>query len=309
MNEFGSQIEDVEAIDRYMRTTPLKTPEAFKIKDAYIIWYDQASWWDKNVSKEFYDAQRTRRNQLNIANQPTEAAKAEVREVIVKGVTTEEMQGKSKPAIDPQTGRVGSQVKKPTVPATPSTMPKVGDPMGPILLDLNKIYPLIRKGSKGPDVVAWQSVLGVATDGVFGPGTELATIAWQKKHGLQADGVVGPNSWNAAKTDARAAMVTPDVTTMVSTFAPPVKPAPTFAPSVKPAPTFAPPVKPAPTFAPPVKPTTPILPPEKPSIARKVVQTASIFDVTKWSLPAKIFTGLTLIGGAGYALIKGKAFK
>lgn len=56
----------------------------------------------------------------------------------------------------------------------------------------------IRLGSSGPDVVAWQKVLGVTADGAFGPATEKATQAWQIAHGLPPDGVVGPMTW--AKT-------------------------------------------------------------------------------------------------------------
>jgi len=56
----------------------------------------------------------------------------------------------------------------------------------------------IRMGSKGPDVVAWQKIIGVTPDGDFGPKTRAATIAWQKAHHLDPDGVVGPKTWAAA---------------------------------------------------------------------------------------------------------------
>jgi hypothetical protein len=50
----------------------------------------------------------------------------------------------------------------------------------------------LRRGMSGPDVAAWQRVVGVVDDGVFGPGTEDATKAFQALQGLAADGVVGP---------------------------------------------------------------------------------------------------------------------
>lgn len=53
-------------------------------------------------------------------------------------------------------------------------------------------------GSKGADVIDWQKVIHVESDGVFGSDTEKATIAWQKAHGLWADGVVGPKTWEVA---------------------------------------------------------------------------------------------------------------
>jgi|SRR5881394_835356 len=55
----------------------------------------------------------------------------------------------------------------------------------------------IRRGSRGDSVKRWQSVLGLPTDGNFGPATEAATKQWQSAHGLTPDGVVGPNTWAA----------------------------------------------------------------------------------------------------------------
>lgn len=56
----------------------------------------------------------------------------------------------------------------------------------------------IRKGSTGPDVKKWQSILKITADGVFGPATESATKSWQSAHKLVADGVVGPATWSLA---------------------------------------------------------------------------------------------------------------
>ena len=51
---------------------------------------------------------------------------------------------------------------------------------------------VLRRGMIGPDVAAWQTIVGTGADGVFGAGTEKATIRWQLARGLSADGVVGP---------------------------------------------------------------------------------------------------------------------
>jgi hypothetical protein len=56
----------------------------------------------------------------------------------------------------------------------------------------------LQRGLRGLDVAAWQRVLGVVADGVFGPATEAATKRWQEKHGLKPDGVVGPRTRKAA---------------------------------------------------------------------------------------------------------------
>ncbi len=42
-----------------------------------------------------------------------------------------------------------------------------------------------------------QHKLGVAADGVFGPGTKTAVKAFQRAHGMAADGVVGKGTWSA----------------------------------------------------------------------------------------------------------------
>ena len=47
------------------------------------------------------------------------------------------------------------------------------------------------KTARGGGVAALQRALGIAADGVFGPGTERALKAWQGAHGLAADGVAG----------------------------------------------------------------------------------------------------------------------
>jgi len=57
--------------------------------------------------------------------------------------------------------------------------------------------PVLRRGMTGRDVRAWQAVLSddayaMATDGDFGPITEINTVDWQECRELQADGVVGP---------------------------------------------------------------------------------------------------------------------
>lgn len=54
---------------------------------------------------------------------------------------------------------------------------------------------LLRKGSKGQEVVELQQALGIKTDGDFGPATEAAVKAYQKENGLVVDGIVGPQTF------------------------------------------------------------------------------------------------------------------
>lgn len=61
--------------------------------------------------------------------------------------------------------------------------------------------PTLRRGSSGEAVREWQRIVGVVSDGQFGPVTEAATKAWQTARGLKADGIVGPVTWGAAEKE------------------------------------------------------------------------------------------------------------
>lgn len=60
--------------------------------------------------------------------------------------------------------------------------------------------PLLRLGSRGASVAAWQRELDVhadesiTVDGIYGPQTWQVTLAFQRGEGLVADGVVGPQT-------------------------------------------------------------------------------------------------------------------
>jgi peptidoglycan hydrolase-like protein with peptidoglycan-binding domain len=191
--DFGTQREDMEAINVWMRTTPIVNNSAYAIKDDFIRWYDMLSLWDRTLSQAAYDEARTRRNKFNLANVKSEAERKNIQDVIMTGITTEEMQGKERPATL-SSGEVGKQVTNPTVSGTMA-------PGG---------RPTIRQGigTKDPKIVAavkeWQTIIGVSADGNFGPGTKAATVAWQKKNGLTADGIVGPATWSKALSPSGA---------------------------------------------------------------------------------------------------------
>ena len=54
--------------------------------------------------------------------------------------------------------------------------------------------PTLRIGDQGKPVEDLQALLGIKTDGDFGPKTKAAVVAFQKKNGLFADGIVGPKT-------------------------------------------------------------------------------------------------------------------
>ena len=51
---------------------------------------------------------------------------------------------------------------------------------------------LLKKGSRGPAVVAVQKALGIPADGIFGRQTRRAVVRFQRSRGLAVDGIVGP---------------------------------------------------------------------------------------------------------------------
>jgi peptidoglycan hydrolase-like protein with peptidoglycan-binding domain len=57
----------------------------------------------------------------------------------------------------------------------------------------------LKRGSEGARVAKVQRWLGIASDGIFGPGTRRAVKRFQRGHGLTADGIVGPVTWSALK--------------------------------------------------------------------------------------------------------------
>jgi hypothetical protein len=57
----------------------------------------------------------------------------------------------------------------------------------------------LKRGSEGPRVAQVQRWLGIAADGIFGPGTRRAVKRFQRGRGLTADGIVGPVTWSALK--------------------------------------------------------------------------------------------------------------
>jgi hypothetical protein len=58
----------------------------------------------------------------------------------------------------------------------------------------------LKKGSHGVRVERVQRWLGLAPDGIFGPGTKKAVKRFQRAHRLTADGIVGPATLRALKT-------------------------------------------------------------------------------------------------------------
>jgi hypothetical protein len=89
----GDQGEDMEAINRYIMTAPLRTSAATRLRDDWLRWYDQLSWYEREYEQATYDEARNRRNAFNLANATTTREKEAVEQVMKTGLTTEEMEG------------------------------------------------------------------------------------------------------------------------------------------------------------------------------------------------------------------------
>lgn len=67
----------------------------------------------------------------------------------------------------------------------------------------NVILPVLKKGSRGQYVLAWQKFLNMngyicgLEDGKFGENTRLAVIEYQIAKGLKPDGIIGPKTWES----------------------------------------------------------------------------------------------------------------
>lgn len=92
-SEVGVQSDDLDAINAFFMSTEAVTPQAVTIKDAWVTWFNQLSWWERTVDGNTYDMARNRRNEFNLANAVTIAEKAQVENVIKTGMSTEQMQG------------------------------------------------------------------------------------------------------------------------------------------------------------------------------------------------------------------------
>lgn len=165
-----SYSEDLEAIKRFIDTTPAVTMDASNIKANFLKWYDDLGIIERNFpSQETYDEARNRRNQFNLANAKTAAEKQVVQTVITTGLSTEQMRGEAdrRDASGMYTGTTSGGL------------------------------PVIKKGDRGSAVRWLQKFLHISVDGNFGRGTDAAVKKWQTDNGITADGIVGPQSWAA----------------------------------------------------------------------------------------------------------------
>ncbi len=200
----AASIDDLEAINAYMKRQVPQTSTASTMQRDFLQWYANLGFWDKNMNTQVtYDKARSKRNAFNIENAVTPEEKQAVTNVLATGLTTEQMQGQTRPPVNTSTGAVGTQTKGQTVNAVGSG--------GKTLTRVLTI------GVYGDDVGVWQTKMGISPPTkYFGQATADKTKAFQKVNKdrsgnpLEVDGKVGENTWLAAfPPPATAAPVSP----------------------------------------------------------------------------------------------------
>lgn len=83
---------------------------------------------------------------------------------------------------------------------------------------------MMRRGSKGPEVVALQKALSregflLRPDGDFGPATEAAVLKVQRQWGLTPDGIAGPRTLEALAAPTRVEGRHPNMTAFLDMIA------------------------------------------------------------------------------------------
>lgn len=108
--------KNMSAIRAMFDTVQVNTPGAQSIKNDFVRWYDDLSWFDKRLQSN-YDLARNLRNRFDLANATTPEAKAAVQTVLTTGLSTEQLQGQ--PDRRDETGMLPG----PKVPPKPPLVP------------------------------------------------------------------------------------------------------------------------------------------------------------------------------------------
>jgi hypothetical protein len=89
------QADDIDAINQYVTSTPIRTPAAQTLRDQWIKWIDTRSSYDRNFDRATFDAARNKRFDFELANALSEEEREQIRRVRAEGLSAEEMQGEA----------------------------------------------------------------------------------------------------------------------------------------------------------------------------------------------------------------------
>lgn len=191
-----SQIEDMEAINRYVSGTVVPTGkvEAYNLQRAWGSWFGALGWFDKNLSSNILETARQKRKAFNVALGTPELPGGITNKQLQSGELRNPAKSVNVTNMTPAQ-REAAIWNKPAPAASTLTnamsWPKTGSP------------PLLILGVKNaPWVKEWQRIIGMPQNGIYDANMVQATKSWQKTHGLtgtNVDGKVGPKTWGMAK--------------------------------------------------------------------------------------------------------------
>lgn len=110
--------KDMLALNEYMSDTVAVTPDAVKLKDDWITWWNGLTWYQRNIASDTWDEARNRRNAFFLANAPTKKDKEDVQNFLNTAVTEEESEGKPRRTLS--TGMLPTPPAPPAPPLIPS---------------------------------------------------------------------------------------------------------------------------------------------------------------------------------------------
>lgn len=89
------QADNLDAINRYVVGATIHTPAAQQLRDAWILWFDTRSTYNRNFDRPTYDEARNRKLAFSLANATSEAEREQIRLVAQQGLSSEEMEGEA----------------------------------------------------------------------------------------------------------------------------------------------------------------------------------------------------------------------
>jgi hypothetical protein len=87
------QSDDLAAMNIYMSDAKPVSPQAIKLRDEWLTWWESLGWYAKTFDSNTFDQARNRKHAFDIANVKSSAEAAAVKEQIKTSFTTEEARG------------------------------------------------------------------------------------------------------------------------------------------------------------------------------------------------------------------------
>jgi hypothetical protein len=94
------QSDDMDALDVYMKGTPIVQQAARALRDSWIQWYDKLGWWNIQFNEGAFDEARNRKHAFDEANAKDAEELKFIREMRKTALTSEEARGQPRRMLD-----------------------------------------------------------------------------------------------------------------------------------------------------------------------------------------------------------------